>query len=657
MKSISSKITLAFLVVLLLVSAALITISVMNLVNQLQLADEEIEVSSRLLKQLIETKEQEVRSIAAVFSIDKGIIESLASKNINEMQTVVSPVFEAYKKELGLSVFEIGDKDGVVFFRGHEPEKFGDSKSEKKTIQAALNGEVIAGTETGSSGIAIRAFAPIKENNTIIGYLQVGLSDEFFEVYKNLSHERLDLFDRERLLYSTDIDGEHLISNQEDKALILRALNGEDFINKSTNEIAHYIPVYEPTGDSVIGVFKVMYDKKPINKEIIQSIVTNFVLLTVIILLVVAVLINFKRSIINPLNEMTGIVEDMSENDFREKELINEKSLEKRDETGKLSRAIVRLTTTMHDVFSTLIDATDTVSSNSREVLNASESNLRSIEEINEGFEQFTQGIQEQSLEVNNSVGVMGKLADYIDESIEKSSEIYTGTQNIQSSYQRSETELEQMTLSFNNSLSTIRTLNNTVTELLGSSREIDEILIVIQSIAEQTNLLALNASIEAARAGEHGRGFAVVADEIRKLAEQTSDSTTNIRNITSGIVGDINKMKNGMDDSTNALTDADEKLQTVQTALLSIASEVNTTFEKVNQLQDNFTYIKDSKDKTLNSLESVSFVIETSASSSEEISASLHEQEAMIVKIKEQVDSLNNIAIQLSDMTANFKI
>ena len=105
------------------------------------------------------------------------------------------------------------------------------------------------------------------------------------------------------------------------------------------------------------------------------------------------------------------------------------------------------------------------------------------------------------------------------------------------------------------------------------------------------------------------------------------------------------------------ALTDADEKLQTVQTALLSIASEVNTTFEKVNQLQDNFTYIKDSKDKTLKSLESVSFVIETSASSSEEISASLHEQESMILKIKEQVDSLNNIAIQLSDMTANFKI
>jgi methyl-accepting chemotaxis protein len=368
-------------------------------------------------------------------------------------------------------------------------------------------------------------------------------------------------------------------------------------------------------------------------------------------------LVNFKRTITGPINELSGVVETMSENDFVKRDMKYSKSLESKDETGKLARAIDQLSTTMNRVVREVVDSSSGVFEKSNDLSHSVDVGLSSISETNEGFGQFAQGIQEQANDVSTSVQSMYELSEIIEENINISEAIFKGTTAIDENYKSSDEQVGLMTESFKTTLATTQALKSTVDELLSSSKEIGDILTVIQSIAEQTNLLALNASIEAARAGEHGRGFAVVADEIRKLAEQTSASTTNISEITTTIVKNIDQMKDGMDNSNQSLEVADDKLGNVNVALKLISEKVSETFTHVNDLISNMDKIQESKDSTLASLESISAVIEESASTSEEISANLEVQEEMIRGVNTQAEGLKEISTLLSDLTEQFKI
>ena len=128
-------------------------------------------------------------------------------------------------------------------------------------------------------------------------------------------------------------------------------------------------------------------------------------------------------------------------------------------------------------------------------------------------------------------------------------------------------------------------TLKEDMAQLNEHAQDITRIMGVISDIADQTNLLALNAAIEAARAGEAGRGFAVVADEVRKLAEKTMASTTDVGNAIKAIQQSAGQSAEQVDIAVRIIDEATEFAGKSGEALQQIVEMADSTADQVRTI------------------------------------------------------------------------
>ena len=114
---------------------------------------------------------------------------------------------------------------------------------------------------------------------------------------------------------------------------------------------------------------------------------------------------------------------------------------------------------------------------------------------------------------------------------------------------------------------------NEVVESLVSKSKDIAQVINIIQEIAFQTNILSLNAAVEAATAGEAGKGFAVVAQEVRNLASRSADAAKQIKDVVTTIQKETEKIKESSDTVTSVISETKGRIESL--------SKLMNTFQK----------------------------------------------------------------------------
>jgi methyl-accepting chemotaxis protein len=447
-----------------------------------------------------------------------------------------------------------------------------------------------------------------------------------------------------------------LIGNKAKASITKKTFeNGEIYSGNVEFSKQTYQAVYQPIEDQygkIIGMWYVGVSNELTESAVKEIVITMVISIFIVLILAILSIWIFTSKLKQRLEILAKAMRNAGKGDFSTP--IDFKG---KDEIALVAYSYEQMRRNLSDLVNQMKTTSEQLAASAAQLQASSDETSRAADSIAITVEEVAGSSEKQTDQAFALGEIMNEMVNNITSISENILTVHEYSANQASVANKGEKAVQKTKQQVEQINETNLAASEIIFYLGDKSKEIGSIINLISGIADQTNLLALNAAIEAARAGEHGKGFAVVAEEVRKLAEKSNQSASQIRFLIKEIQVGIEKSVQSMESGRTAIdkglalsNDAERAFFEINQSVASLRDKIGTVSVVLDQLNLHTGKVSDVVDLTVT-------LIQQTSETTQNVVAATEEQNASMEEIGSSAQALTDLSEEMRDSLGKFTV